>query len=95
MVENDLLDDYTGITLKQCPQFTSIQKDKGGNAFLGGSNHEACTIRRLNECMDQTGSTHNDKPEYCMGGADYICPNGFKLTSAAKTYTFNDCVPCT
>ena len=43
--------------------------------------------------MDQTLATPN-KPEYCMGGADYFCPNGFKLTSATKVHTFDDCVEC-
>ena len=89
-MEMDPHGEYTGITLTQCPQHTSIlQLADGSTKYTGGNSPDhSCFLRRLGECVDTTSN-------YCNSGGDFKCPSGFVLTSGAKTYTFNDCVPCT
>jgi len=83
----DPFEKYTGITLMECPQHTWILKDAANAEYVGGSGMEACTLRRLGECIDS-------ESQYCNSGGDFICPPGFELTSGTKTNTFNDCVAC-
>lgn len=87
VMEENSLSDYTGNTLKSCPQYTWNLKDNANVEYKGGSNWDACYIRKLGECVDS-------RSEYCHGGGDYNCAAGFELTSGAKVNTADDCVAC-
>ena len=87
-IEYDEHGEYTGLNLKQCPQHTSILKDKTGTEYVGGDREEhACFLRRLGECEQSTSN-------YCNSGGEFTCADGFKFNAATGTNTINDCDPC-
>ena len=74
-MEMDYHEEYTGITLRQCPQHTSIINNAAGTEYTGGNSPDhSCFLRRLGECVDTTSN-------YCNSGGDFKCPSGFVLTS--------------
>lgn len=76
-------DDYTGIKLVQCPEFTEYLMVEGGT-----NQYYACHIKDLGSCKDSTS-------DYCNNGQDYICPDGFnKKTSGTFVNNINDCESC-
>jgi hypothetical protein len=78
-------DDYTGIKLVQCPEFTDATMVEGGTDI-----YYACHIKNLNECKDSTS-------DYCNSGQDWSCPDGMSLKTDptwTRTYTINDCESC-
>ena len=75
-MEMDEHEEYTGITLRQCPQHTSIINNVAGTEYTGGNSPDhSCFLRRLGECVDTTSN-------YCNSGGDFKCPSGFVLTSS-------------
>jgi hypothetical protein len=76
-------EDYTGIVLKECPEFTEALMVEGGvNAY------HTCHIKDLGSCKDSTS-------DYCNNGQDFMCPDGFNLrTGITYTNTINDCESC-
>lgn len=76
-------DDYTGIKLVQCPEYTDAIMAEGGTNIV-----EACHIKNLGVCRDSTS-------DYCNNGQDYMCPDGWnKKSSGPYTNTINDCESC-
>lgn len=79
-------DDYTGIKLSQCPEFTSALMVEGGT-----NPYYTCHISNLGVCKDSTS-------DYCNNGQDYMCPDGWNKKASTSGWTFtntiNDCESC-
>jgi hypothetical protein len=79
MMEYDEHGEYTGNTLMQCPQHTSILYDSANSLYYTGGNtpEHACGLRRPGECVDTTS-------QYCNSGGDFVCPSGFEITTGTQ-----------
>ena len=76
------IDDYTGITLKDCLEYTKSKMTGGVNAFV------SCTIGERGQCSQSTA-------DYCHDGKDFKCPEGyFKKTTGTLYNTISDCSTC-
>lgn len=78
------LDDYTGISLKDCPEYTWSTMTGGVNALV------SCAVGERGMCSQPATA------DFCHDGKDFKCPEGyFKKTAGPYYNTISDCQTCT